>query len=170
MTTHACTKLGWQNTWESRLPASPPPWASTSRWTEADKYRKNGEKLTPPIIQEAVQMGPESTSGTKSAFIRKMCEIGLRMRVHLHQEKSENSSKSLREHNIHEVPETGQNRPRDRSTPSRRKTEKYVQQPLGVHRSKSRFPVRSETTTGPEVHLHAECVKSRSIRGLMHSV
>ena len=121
MTAHACTKIGWQNTWESRLPASMPPWASTSERTEAEKCCKSGEKLTPPIIQEGVRRAPESTSGTESTFIPKMCEIDLRMRVHLHQQKRRNSVNSLRERNIHELPETGQNRPRDRSTLSLRK-------------------------------------------------
>ena len=39
-----------------------------------------------------------------------------------------------------------------------------------AQRNKSRFPVRSERTTGSEAHLHAECVKSRSLRRLTRSM
>ena len=61
---HACNEFGWQNTWESRLPASPPPWPSRPAGRRAKNASKKRQKRPFQSVSILSMNGSEPRPGT----------------------------------------------------------------------------------------------------------
>ena len=68
--TRACTSFGVTERPGVRLPASPPPWASTSRWTEVEKCCKNCSK---PEIIAATMPAKQGPPCTAALCVTRLC-------------------------------------------------------------------------------------------------
>ena len=153
-----CTKLEWQNTWESDSwrPRHPKPsttknssssraekWALTSRRTECEKCYKMRQKT------QLCHSSGSSSSGSENKFIGK---------------NSGNSSKiDRRLTHVRVYTQRGRTRINLRSVSTF--TKKKCEIRPTAHRDKA------ESTSGSEVHLHAtKCVKSQGLRVVRRKV
>ena len=97
---HACTKLGWQNTWESdsRRPRHPEPsttknysssraekWALTSMRTECEKCSKMRQNLPSDVIRKLIGIMSGFPCANRAGTSPK---VDLKIRVHIHVEKN----------------------------------------------------------------------------------